>query len=61
MLLPRNHLRLSFLDLSSPYGSFESSPSFEANIRILDLESRMGNRPVVLIARLESNKSIYAA
>ncbi|KAJ2974084.1 hypothetical protein NUW58_g8771 [Xylaria curta] len=60
MLLPRKHLRLSFLDLASPYGSFESSPCFEANIRILDLESRMGNRPVVLIARLESNRSIYA-
>ncbi|KAI3332336.1 DNA replication regulator SLD3-domain-containing protein [Xylariaceae sp. AK1471] len=60
LLLPREHLRLSFLDLSSPYGSFESSLSFESNIRILDLESRMGNRPVVLIARLESNKSIYA-
>ncbi|KAI0538291.1 DNA replication regulator SLD3-domain-containing protein [Xylaria digitata] len=60
MLLPREHLRLSFLDLSSPYGSFESSASFEANIRILDLESRMGSRPIVLIARLESNKSIYA-
>ncbi|KAJ8127029.1 hypothetical protein O1611_g6606 [Lasiodiplodia mahajangana] len=60
MLLSREHLRLSFLDLSSPYGSFESSAYFEANIRILDLESRMGNRPVVLIARLESNRSIYA-
>ncbi|KAI0478246.1 DNA replication regulator SLD3-domain-containing protein [Xylaria cf. heliscus] len=60
MLLPRKHLRLSFLDLSSPYGSFESSASFEAHIRILDLESRMGNSPVVLIARLESNKSVYA-
>ncbi|KAI1363976.1 DNA replication regulator SLD3-domain-containing protein [Xylaria arbuscula] len=60
MLLPREHLRLSFLDLSSPYGSFESAASFEANIRILDLESRMGNRPVVLIARLESNKTVYA-
>jgi DNA replication regulator SLD3 len=60
MILPREHLRLSFLDLSSPYGSFEASPSYESNIRILDLESRMGNRPVVLIARLESNKRIYA-
>ncbi|KAH8156198.1 hypothetical protein CIB48_g12047, partial [Xylaria polymorpha] len=57
---PRKHLRLSFLDLSSPYGSFESSAAFEANIRILDLESRMGNRPIVLIARLESNRSVYA-
>ncbi|KAI0868910.1 DNA replication regulator SLD3-domain-containing protein [Hypoxylon argillaceum] len=60
MLLPREYLSLSFLDLSSPYGSFESSSSFEANIRILDLESRVGNRPVVLIARLESNRSVYA-
>ncbi|KAI1347611.1 DNA replication regulator SLD3-domain-containing protein [Xylaria sp. FL0043] len=60
MLLPREHLRLSFLDLSAPYGSFESSLFFEANIRILDLESRMGSRPVVVIARLESNKSLYA-
>ncbi|GAP82985.1 putative DNA replication regulator Sld3 [Rosellinia necatrix] len=60
MLLPRKYLRLSFLDLSSPYGSFQPSASFEANIRILDLESRMGNSPVVLIARLESNKSVYA-
>ncbi|KAI0098653.1 DNA replication regulator SLD3-domain-containing protein [Nemania sp. FL0031] len=60
MLLSREHLRLSLLDLSSPYGTFESSAYFEANIRILDLESRMGNRPVVLIARLESNRSIYA-
>lgn len=60
MLLPRECLRLSFLDLTSPYGSFEPAVSFEANIRILNLESRMGNRPVVLIARLESNKSIYA-
>ncbi|KAI8954394.1 DNA replication regulator SLD3-domain-containing protein [Xylaria longipes] len=59
MLLPREHLRLSFLDLSSPYGSFESSAAFEANIRILELESRMGNRPVVLIARLESNRTVY--
>ncbi|KAI1741322.1 DNA replication regulator SLD3-domain-containing protein [Xylaria scruposa] len=60
MLLPHEHLRLSFLDLSSPYGSFESSAAFDANIRILDLESRMGNRPVVLIARLESNRTVYA-
>jgi len=59
MLVPREHIRLSFLDFASPFGSFESSQSFESNIRILDLESRMGTRPVVLIARLESNKSAY--
>ncbi|KAI1825494.1 DNA replication regulator SLD3-domain-containing protein [Xylaria intraflava] len=60
MLLPREFLRLSFLALSSPYGSFEPSPAFESNIKILDLESRVGSRPVVLIARLESNKTVYA-
>ncbi|KAI2624787.1 DNA replication regulator SLD3-domain-containing protein [Xylaria nigripes] len=60
MLLPQEHLRLSYLALSSPYGSFEPSPIFESNIRILDLESRMGNRPVVLIARLETNQTVYA-
>lgn len=60
MLLPREHLRLSFLDLHSPYGSFESAQYFESNIKILDLEGRVGTRPVVLLARLESDKTIYA-
>ncbi|KAI1174912.1 DNA replication regulator SLD3-domain-containing protein [Nemania sp. FL0916] len=60
MLLPREHLSLSFLDLASPHGAFEPAASYEASIKILDLESRMGNRPVVLIARFESNKSTYA-
>ncbi|KAI0376255.1 DNA replication regulator SLD3-domain-containing protein [Hypomontagnella monticulosa] len=59
MLLPREHLQLSFLDLSLPYGSFESSSCYESNIKILDLEGRMGSRPVVLIARLESDKTLY--
>ncbi|KAI0485301.1 DNA replication regulator SLD3-domain-containing protein [Xylariaceae sp. FL0804] len=60
MLLPREHLSLSCLDLASPYGRLESSRSFESNIKILDLEGRMGARAVVLIARLETDKSIYA-
>lgn len=60
MLLPREHLKLSYLDLSVPHGTFEYSRSFESNIKILDLEGRFGSRPVVLIARLESDKSIYA-
>ncbi|XXG98129.1 hypothetical protein Hte_004450 [Hypoxylon texense] len=59
MLLPREHLQLSFLDLSSPYGSFESSRYYESSIKILDLEGRMGSRPVVLIARLETDKTVY--
>ncbi|KAI1376918.1 DNA replication regulator SLD3-domain-containing protein [Hypoxylon crocopeplum] len=60
MLLPREYLQLSFLDLSVPYGSFESSRSYESSIKILDLEDRMGSGPVVLIARLETDKSLYA-
>ena len=60
MLLPREHLHLSFLDLHSPYGSFESSRYFESKIKILDLEGRVAARPVVLIARLESDKTAYA-
>ncbi|KAI0882809.1 DNA replication regulator SLD3-domain-containing protein [Annulohypoxylon maeteangense] len=60
MLLPREHLQLSYLDLSVPHGTFEYSRSFESSIKILDLEGRFGPRPVVLIARLESDKSIYA-
>ncbi|OTA57705.1 hypothetical protein K449DRAFT_335204 [Hypoxylon sp. EC38] len=59
MLLPREHLQLSFLHLSLPYGSFESSRFFESNIKILELEGRLGSHPVVVIARLESDKTIY--
>ncbi|KAI0160930.1 DNA replication regulator SLD3-domain-containing protein [Hypoxylon sp. FL1284] len=59
MILPREHLQLSFLDLTAPYGSFESSRYYESTIKILDLESRMGSRPVVLVARLETDKTIY--
>ncbi len=60
MLLPREHLRLSFLDLHSPYGSFESCRYFESSIKILDLEDRVASRPTVLIARLESDKTVYS-
>lgn len=59
MLLPREHLPLSFLDLATPSGDFEYAQYYESTIKILDLESRMGNRPVVLIARMETNKTVY--
>ncbi|RYO77545.1 hypothetical protein DL762_009188 [Monosporascus cannonballus] len=58
--LLRTPIVLSFLDLHSPYGSFESSQYFESKIKILDLEGRVAAHPVVLIARLESDKTIYA-
>ncbi|KAH6648451.1 DNA replication regulator SLD3-domain-containing protein [Truncatella angustata] len=60
MLLPREHLPLSHLDLATPSGDFEHARQYESTIKILDLESRMGNRPVVLIARMETNKTPYA-
>lgn len=59
MLLPREHLALSHLDLALPSGDFEYARQYESTVKILDLESRMGNRPVVLVARMESNKSVY--
>jgi DNA replication regulator SLD3 len=60
MLLPRVHLPLSCLDLAAPLGEFEYARFYESNVKILDLESRMGSRPVVLIARLETNKTVFA-
>ncbi|KAI1844335.1 hypothetical protein JX266_009429 [Neoarthrinium moseri] len=59
MLLPRERLGLSCLDLAAPSGEFEYAQFYESTIRILDLESRMGTRPIVLIARLESNRMSY--
>ncbi|KAK8056827.1 hypothetical protein PG993_002054 [Apiospora rasikravindrae] len=60
MLLPREHLSLASLDLASPQGDFGYARFFESTIKILDLEGRLGARPVVLIARLEGDKSVYA-
>ncbi|ETS87645.1 hypothetical protein PFICI_01473 [Pestalotiopsis fici W106-1] len=59
MLLPREHLSLSCLDLAAPCGDFEHAHQYESTIKILDLESRLGSRPVVLIARMETNKTAY--
>ncbi|KAH9904145.1 DNA replication regulator SLD3-domain-containing protein [Xylariomycetidae sp. FL2044] len=60
MLLPRQCLPLSALDLSSPFGHFVSSRFYESNIKILDLEERMGSGASVLLARLEADQSLYA-
>lgn len=59
MLLPREHLSLSCLDLAAACGDFEQARQYESTIKILDLESRLGSRPVVLIARMETNKTSY--
>lgn len=58
MLLPREHLSLSALDLSKPNGDFPTSRLFESKIKILDLEGRLGSN--VLLARSETTKRVYA-
>ncbi|KAL1892766.1 hypothetical protein Sste5346_006849 [Sporothrix stenoceras] len=55
MLLPRELLSLSYLDLSSPSGDLPSSRHFQSHIRILDLEGRLGSN--ILIARLPSSST----
>ncbi|KAI6785575.1 uncharacterized protein J7T54_005909 [Emericellopsis cladophorae] len=49
MLLPRKHLSLASLDLSSPQEGLSASRFYASNVKILDLESRMGSSPSVLI------------
>ena len=58
MLLPRENLALSTLDLTHPQGELPSSRFFESRIKILDLEGRLGSN--VLLARSEVNRTIYA-
>lgn len=60
MLLPRSALPLSSLDLFSTAKGLVSSRLFEAHIKILELEERMGSQPTVLIARLEDTRILYA-
>jgi DNA replication regulator SLD3 len=58
MLLPRENLSLSTLDLSQPHGDFPTSRLFESNIKILDLEGRLGSN--VLLARSDTTRMVYA-
>ncbi|KAK4242368.1 DNA replication regulator SLD3-domain-containing protein [Achaetomium macrosporum] len=58
MLLPREHLPLSALDLSQPQGDFPASRLFESRIKILDLEDRLGSN--ILLARSETSRTSYA-
>ncbi|KAK5990427.1 hypothetical protein PT974_08695 [Cladobotryum mycophilum] len=60
MLLPRESLPLACIDCTGSGGDFHQSRFFEAHIRILDLESRVGTAAVVLIARYESRGTTYA-
>lgn len=58
MLLPRENLPLSALDLSQPHGDFPFNRFFESRIKILDLEGRLGSN--VLLAHSETNRTTYA-
>ncbi len=58
MLLPREHLPLSAIDLSQPFGDLPASRLFESQIKILELEGRLGSN--VLLARSETARVIYA-
>jgi len=59
-MLPRSHLPLSALDLNASSRPLPNSRFFETDVKILDLEERMGNEPMVLIARLDDGLTLYA-
>lgn len=60
MVLPRERLSLSHLDLCAPTGEFPPGPGrfFESHIRILDLAVRQA--PTILIARSDATRHLYA-
>ncbi|KAL6868486.1 DNA replication regulator SLD3 domain-containing protein [Trichoderma novae-zelandiae] len=60
MLLPREHLPLAYIDFAASHGDFPQSRFYESYIHILDLESRLGPAPIVLIARNELRGTVYA-
>ncbi|PQE06339.1 hypothetical protein CJF32_00002060 [Rutstroemia sp. NJR-2017a WRK4] len=60
LLLPRSHLPLSYLDIGSTTNPLPQSRLFEAHVKILELEERMGSQPTILIARLDDNRTLYA-
>lgn len=62
MLLSRECLPLSTLDLSSPCGEYPTGPGrfFESHIRILDLDGRLRQAPSVLLARSDATRNVYA-
>ncbi|CAM1506584.1 Fc.00g062250.m01.CDS01 [Cosmosporella sp. VM-42] len=60
MVLPRESLPLACIDFNASHSDLSQSRFFESHIKILDLESRMGAVPVVLLARNESTRTVYA-
>ncbi|KAF5000661.1 hypothetical protein FGRMN_1594 [Fusarium graminum] len=60
MVLPREHFPLSCIDFHATNIDLASYRFFESHVKILDLESRMGSVPVVLLAKKESSRAVYA-
>ncbi|KAH7162804.1 DNA replication regulator SLD3-domain-containing protein [Dactylonectria estremocensis] len=60
MVIPREHLPLSSIDFNPSNADLVPGRLFESHIKILDLESRMGSVPVVLLARYELSRNVYA-
>ncbi|KAF5583661.1 dna replication regulator sld3 [Fusarium pseudoanthophilum] len=60
MVLPRERLPLSCIDFHATNVDLASYRFFESHIKILDLESRMGSGPAVLLARKEASRAVYA-
>ncbi|KAF4978296.1 hypothetical protein FZEAL_5307 [Fusarium zealandicum] len=60
MVLPREQLPLSSIDFHASNVDLSSHRFFESHVKVLDLESRMGSVPVVLLARKESSRAVYA-
>lgn len=59
MLLPREHLPLSSIDMAQSERELPSSRSYQSRVKILDLESRLGSVPSVLIARSEPRGALH--
>lgn len=55
LLLPRSHLPLSAIDITSSAKTFSKSRLFESHVKVLELEDRMGSQPLVVIAKLDDN------
>ncbi|KAJ6446228.1 DNA replication regulator Sld3 [Purpureocillium lavendulum] len=60
MVLPRKHLPLACLDLTPSDNGMPPSRFYECHVKILDLESRVGSTPSVLVARSDSRGAMYA-
>ncbi|CAG8979415.1 hypothetical protein HYALB_00012448 [Hymenoscyphus albidus] len=60
MLLPRSCLPLAYLDFTPSASALPQSRLFETHVKLLELEERMGNEPMVLIARLDDGRTLYA-